>query len=172
MIFFQKIQQQCQTYWLGLKPGQRRIMGSASALLLIILAYFLVIAPWISLQHKLDKTLPHLRTDLAKMQHLAEQSRALPATARATAEASQLLPDLQREFTQTNPSLPPPVIRDDGQGRLQLSLGQADFDATLARIATIQNKYPLRLGSAKFTKREATPDQVQVEIVFERPAAQ
>ena len=170
MSFLQDYHRQAVDYWSRHSPRQQIFWGGCSAILIGLLAYFLVVAPWIKRQQELDKAVPMLRADLTKMMRLAEQVHALPASGAQAVEINQLIADLKKEFSQPNAS--DPEVRDDGQQRLRLTIERADFDATLARLAIIQNKHRLRVVSASFFRREGAPGQVQVDIVFARPLSE
>jgi type II secretory pathway component PulM len=155
--------------------------------LVVLLIGYLIISSWINWQRKLDHALPQLRSDLAQMHQLAEQVRKLPVATAAPATAAgaisplagadsgalwaALRADLQQEFAPSHPSASAPLMRDMGQQRMQLSLGQRDFDATLAAIARLQKKYGLSIVSAQFTSADGASTGLQAEIIFERLAA-
>jgi len=152
--------QQLKQQWQASTPRDQVILMLGSILLIILALYWLLIAPWMSLQNKLDSALPRLRNDLSTMQQMAKQQTLLRSNPNIGGNRQQLQTEMRAQFTSPNATL-----RNDGTERLHLTINQGDFDDTLTRLAGLQKKYPMRIISAKFTR---LPDstQVQAEIVL------
>lgn len=155
--------QQLKTQWHGSPPRDQRLLALGAFLLISLALYWLIIAPWITLQNKLDNALPRLRNDLASMTQMAQEQARLTSTQATPSDRQQLAAELLRQFPAPNA-----VLTNDGSERLQLSIKQADFDDLLARLAGLQQQHPIQISSAKFT-RLANATQVQAELVFALP---
>ena len=162
--------QKLKIYWQASTPRDQGLLALGGFLLASLVLYWLLIAPWITLQNKLDNALPRLRNDLAHIQEmvkqLAKQQALLSAQPKTGSDSQQLRSDLLSQF-------PPPhaALRDEGATRQHLTITQGNFDDILARLATIQQKHSIKVISSKFT-RLANSTQLQAEIVLERPNQQ
>ncbi|MDD2744449.1 MAG: type II secretion system protein GspM [Rhodocyclaceae bacterium] len=158
--------QQLKSRWQTSTPRDQFILALGAVLLISLALYWLLIAPWMSLQNKLDNALPRLRSDFANMQQMAKQQALLRSNHKTGGDSQQLQTDLLGQFTPPNAAL-----RNDGTERLHLTINQGDFDNILARLAGLQQKHPMRIISAKFT-RLTNSTQVQAEIILALPKPQ
>lgn len=155
--------------WAQLQAREQKIILGGALALALILLYFLAFDPWLTARRKLERDLPRLRAELSQMRALAETANRLSANRRtAVGDSASVAAALRNELGQAKLVAEAPPVRDDGQGRLILTLPAVDADALLLWLEQAQKRHALRLASAKLQKLDA-PGQVKADLVFELP---
>lgn len=76
-------------FWNERTPRERSLLMAGSALLLLLLIWFLLVDPALDGRARWQKDLPALRADHAQMQSLAQQASAAPASTTAAKPADR-----------------------------------------------------------------------------------
>ncbi len=155
-----------RAWWGGLLPRERKMLAGGALCLALIFLWFGLLTPWLAWQQKLAADLSRLRADLAQMQGLARQAKALP-TRTAAPDAAALATELQNDLVRQRLAAPGQGLRQEGGGRLAISLKAADFDTLLAWLEQAQNRHGLRVASAKLVRIEGQAGAVKADLVLE-----
>lgn len=157
--------------WMSLQARERLALAGGSVVLALVLGYFLVVEPWRALQARLDSGLPALRADLARMNRMAAEADALKALPVSAAWGQPAATALQQAIARTVWPAAAPVLRDDGQGRLQLTVGAVRYKDLVGWLEQLQQTSRLRIATANFVRLEGATGMIRADLVFEEAGA-
>ncbi|MBS1196328.1 MAG: type secretion system protein [Proteobacteria bacterium] len=158
----------CHARWAELQNReQKMILAGALALGVILLGLF-VIAPWLSMQRQLDRDLPRLRANLAQMQVLANTARQAVSKTLPAADPAVVASEIRNSLAQSGLAPDDQKIQADAQGRLHLTLDNADFDTFLLWLDKAQKQHHLSVVSAK-VNRTGSPGMAVIDLTLALP---
>lgn len=156
--------------WQLLTARERRIVIAAAALLLVAAVWLWLFEPAWQARRSLQAELPALRTQLARVDALAEEAQRLSAIPAGSDSPQVLKAQLERSIDSAG------LSSALGQLSVNGSLFDLRFDgvshaAWLAWIDTTTRELRLRVADAAVT-REARPGLVTVRLALETPRAE
>ena len=153
--------------WRGLVPRERRMVSAAAAVVMLAIGYLAFFEPAWSGRQALERELPVLRGQLARMAGLAEEARLLAAVPQAA------------DSTQSQKAALEQSLRAAGMGPqlTQISLNGELFDLRfqavphavwLAWLDAALRETRLRVADVAIA-RDPAPGVVSVRVVLEAP---
>ncbi len=153
--------------WQLMAARERRLLVGAVAVVVLAVLYLLLVEPaWLGRQ-KLQRELPVLRTQLARVDQLADEARQLGAVPAGTDTPQALRARLEQSIDAAG--LRPALVTLSGTGSLfDVRFRGVPHSAWLAWLDLAVRETRLRVIDVAVT-REASPGLVTARVAFESP---
>lgn len=153
--------------WQLMAVRERRLLIASAVVVVLAALYLLLIEPaWLGRQ-KLQRELPVLRTQVARIDQLANEARQLGAVPAATDTPQALRARLEESIDAAG--LRPALVQLSGTGSLfDARFRGVPHSAWLAWLDLAVRETRLRVVDVSVT-REATPGLVTARVAFESP---
>ena len=152
--------------WQTLNRRERRLVGGGALLVGVLLLWFVAFEPaWVG-RDRLRDELPLLRSQVAKMESLAEEARRLAEVRGQPKAAAVVRADLQRSLGAAG--LGNLATVDAGTDIIRVKIDQADFDAVLDWLYGVVRDIKLRVVDVTVV-RDVQPGLVTTTLSLENP---
>ncbi len=158
--------------WLAERPPRERYLIAVAGVLLLCLLFYLL--AWRPLQQRvtrLDSRLEQARKDLVWMQQAAREVQALRQHGGGPAPDTGLSLIRAVESTVTAAGLRGSLTRTEPHGtdQIRLELRDADFDALVRWLGTLQRQHGARVTRIQITRTDQ-PGRVHARLTLRRPS--
>ena len=156
------------TFWNQREPRERRILAGGGVILLLVILYLLLWEPAFEGQRRIEKALPQMRTQLAEMEALGQEARALSAIAAAPVPHGA---ELQQALTTSlaNHGLKATGMAMSGES-VQVQLDKVPFGAVAEWLQEVRQAQRMKVIDASIRYVGATA-LVNVTATLQGPAA-
>lgn len=150
-----------QERWQQLAPRERRVITWGVTVLLAALLYAYLWQPITVERNKLRATLPQLRENAAQMQRQAQEAARLKASVTPTPRGETIKPAIYQAAKEAGLDSKTLQVNTLDEGRADIALATASFDAWTVLVAILQKNQGIRLESCTI---EALPEAGKVSV--------
>ncbi len=149
-------------WWTGLSRRERSAVGTAAALVAVVLLYLAAIEPAWRTRARLAAELPRLRANAVAVDALAAEAKKLGTRARTPESPAQTKAALGKLLAERH--IVDGTVRDGEDQRLIVSVRRADAAAWLAWLKEASSELPLRVSTARISR--VAPGLVDAEVAL------
>lgn len=155
-----------KTWFLGLAPRERLLVGGAAVVFVLLLAYLLVVEPLQQRRAVLERGVVAQRELLAWM-HTAVVPLRGDTTAPSSSRGQSLFAVVDRSARATVLAGALQRVQPEGQGNVRVWFNDAPFDDLVRWIATLQRDHGITVNTLSI-ERTDTAGLVSARLTLER----
>ena len=156
---------QAQTWWRGLQPRERVLVGGGAVTLALLLFYFLLWAPLHRDLARLRTEVPKAAEQLATMRVQAARAKQLRGSAPVQTKGGGILSFVEQSATTFNIRPNIKQVAPEGNNAVRLVVDAVAFDTLVTWLANLHKQGGIRIDNATL-EAQPTPGLVNARLLL------